>query len=101
MERTSAAKANVTWQLSRHDWKVVPFPIFFSRAFDNLGDEILCLTTVGYPPICTIVLDAGTKSGSPMWWRSSFFWITPRMKSSNSSSLAPRSEEHTSELQSP
>jgi hypothetical protein len=43
-----------------------------------------------YPPICTIVLDAGTKSGSPMWWRSSFFWITPRMNSARSSSLAPR-----------
>ena len=40
--------------------------------------------------MCTIVLDAGTKSGSPMWWRSSFFCITPRMNSANSSSLAPR-----------
>jgi len=44
----------------------VPFPIFFSRAFDNLGDEILFLTANFYPPICTIVLEAGTKSGSPM-----------------------------------
>ena len=43
-----------------------------------------------YPPICTMVRDAGTKSGSPMWWRSSFFSTTPRMKSSNSSSEAPR-----------
>lgn len=43
-----------------------------------------------YPPIWTMVLDAGTKSGSPMWWRSSFFCTTPRMKSARSLSEAPR-----------
>ena len=37
-----------------------------------------------------MVREAGTKSGSPMWWRSSFFATTPRMKSSNSASVAPR-----------
>lgn len=43
-----------------------------------------------YPPMCTMVRDAGTKSASPMWCRSSFFTTTPRMNSSNSVSLAPR-----------
>ena len=31
-----------------------------------------------------MVRDAGTKSASPMWCRSSFFTTTPRMNSSNS-----------------
>src|SRR5579883_1450509 len=44
----------------------------------------------GYPPMWTMVREAGTKSGSPMWWRSSLWRTTPRMKSASSASVEPR-----------
>lgn len=50
------------------------------EAFEKRGGR----GNYSYPPICTIVREAGTKSGSPMWWRASFRRITPRMKFSSS-----------------
>jgi hypothetical protein len=38
----------------------------FSFFLSELCGEMPFLRSDVYPPICTIVLDAGTKSGSPM-----------------------------------
>ncbi len=51
----------------------MPFPILlislpsgsFLDGLCDLGGEIIP-TAHGYPPMCTIVLEAGTKSASPM-----------------------------------
>ncbi len=43
-----------------------------------------------HPPMCTMLREGGTKSGSPMWWRSSFWFITSMMNCDKRSSLAPR-----------
>jgi hypothetical protein len=48
--------------------KQFPYPSFFPRHVTGSAIKHFRwqLTARGYPPICTIVLEAGTKSGSPM-----------------------------------
>ena len=53
-------------------------------SFNNLFPGGSCVRSIlhcghDHPPICTMVLDAGTKSGSPIWCRSSFLATTSRM----------------------